>query len=92
MLKSEALYELGRYKKKVDEQTEEIQKLKDSIEGHEQLQQMNNALVAILLTMTGPTEIKREDIGKAMEKYTVMAEPTEEGFRLRTEGEGNATY
>lgn len=70
--------DLERNKKKVYDQQKYIHELKGVIAGHEQLQRINNALVAVLLHQMGadeehPVTVGRDAVNDALEKLSVRS-------------------
>ena len=83
-----AEYELGRYKKKVEDQQQEIQRLKADAEGYRQLQDISAAYIALLLRRLkagedNPIRLENSAVKAAMERFRVLAKrEDEEGFSL----------
>lgn len=68
MDKNTALYELGRYRKKVADQQREITKLQEMLAGYEQAQKANNAIVAAIVKSCGQVTILQDDINSALKE------------------------
>lgn len=83
-------YELGRYKKKVEDQQKEIQELKAQLEGYQQVMEMDQAIIGAVLLIYSvdknrPVEIKKEAITRMMDEIRVCVEPTEDGYKMHYE-------
>ena len=63
-MKKGADYELGRYKKKVEDQQKEIQQLKEAIEGYENSQSGVFAMITAVVQQVGEVTITREAINE----------------------------
>ena len=55
-------HELGRYKRKVADQSKEIRKLKETIEGYEQREDVSLAMIAAVVEQVGNVTIGRDRI------------------------------
>lgn len=89
MKKEDALYELGRYQRKVAAQRVEINGLKDAMKGYEELCEIYNVYLALLLQHIGAVSpdtafpFKREDIIQSRGKYAIVNNSDDVNFRFR---------
>ena len=84
-----------RHKRLLGEREKRIRDLKEIITGHEQLQQLNFAYIAVLLDKLGAVnlemgiKIKREEIATALKDTRVLAQQDTDGewlLYVRKEG------
>ena len=66
-------HELGRYKKKCADQQKEIQKLKETIEGYEQREDINMAMIASVIEKTGNITLDRDRISEILKDRVHVA-------------------
>lgn len=91
MTRKEALYELGRYKKKVADQQKEIRQLRDKLKMEDLKQLSNEAIVALMLLRLGadstPCVIGHREVREAIRRYTVLIDLDleQETYSLRVE-------
>lgn len=106
MEKDDALYELGRYQRKVEAQRVEINGLKDAMKGYEELCEIYNTYMALLLQHIGAVSpatafpFNREDVIRSRGKYAIVGSSDDVNFRFMLyvreaatdgrEGEGTA--
>lgn len=60
-------YELGRYKKKVEDQQKEIKELKEQIDGYQEMLDICNAMVTAAVKEVGTMNITQEAINAILE-------------------------
>lgn len=81
-----------RHKKMVGEREQRIKDLKEIIKGHEQLQQLNFAYIAVLLKKLGAVNLEtgikltREEIAAALTDSRVLAQQDTDGEWLLYNG------
>ena len=63
-----AEYELGRYKKKVEDQQKEINKLREEIAGYKQSVDLSFAMVTAAVLQAGELTINREELNRIMQE------------------------
>ena len=61
-------HELGRYRKKVTDQSEAIKKLQETIAGYVQREDVNMAMIAAVIEQTGPIAIGRDRISEILDE------------------------
>lgn len=92
MKEKELKNELGRYKKKVEDQQKEIRGLKENIEGYKEIQRINDAILASVLDYykhdaENPFAATKEDIKSKLENVTVVGIENEnkDGYLIHVE-------
>lgn len=81
--------EAGRYKKKCDELQREIDGLREAVKAHGQIQELNEALIALLLMKLGadtehPVKIGRDEQTGALSGCSVRVamDPAGDGYLM----------
>jgi len=59
-------YELGRYQKKVNDQSEAIKKLQETIAGYAEREDVNYAMITAVVEQTGAVTIGRDRISEIL--------------------------
>lgn len=75
--------ELGRYQKKIADQTKEIRELKEKNAGWEEVQRLNEALLACVLKQLGadgenPAAVSKADLQAALSEFRIASTEKEE--------------
>lgn len=86
MAKTTAEYELGRYKKKVEDQQKVIADLRSQLQEVDWLMEANNAILAAVVKSCGEVSISQDDINAALESKLGMKliPGAERTYTLRT--------